>query len=298
MGPELPQNDAVRAAGRRRPSRTTRVLRSAALLPLAVFLASCSKDSDNEWLRMALPKSASTDGEQLFGLWLGAWIAVGVTFLLVFGLIVWSMVRYRLRSENYVPVQMRYHLPIEMLYTVAPVIAVAAFFFHTVEVQNDINEESENPDHVITVVGQKWAWTFDYMGEDAVNGKDVFDDGSPDDIADLYLPVGESVRFELRSPDVIHSFWIPEFYRKLDVVPGEENSFQVTPDTEGTFTGRCAELCGMYHSRMLFNVHIVSPEEYDEHLRDLEAEGNVGAPMGGADGSTVKGLEEAEEEAS
>lgn len=297
MGSELPSSDAARA-GRSRPKSAKRVLRAAALLPLAAFLASCSKDSDSEWLRLALPKGVTTDTKELYALWLGAWIAVAAVFALVFGLIVWSMIRYRRRSEDFVPVQMRYHLPIEMLYTVAPVLMVAVFFFHTVEVQNQLTDESDNPDHVITVVGQKWAWTFDYMEEDAVGGKSVFDAGSPDDFADLYLPVGESVRFELRSPDVIHSFWIPEFYEKMDVVPGRENSFEVTPNREGTFTGRCAELCGMYHSRMLFNVHIVSPDEYDEHLRELEAEGNVGAPMGGADAYEIKGLEEAREDAS
>lgn len=245
---------------------------------------------------MALPKGASTDTDSLFGLWLGAWLAVGVTFALVFALIIWSTIRYRRRSEDYVPVQIRYHLPIEMLYTAAPVVAVAVFFFHTVDVQNKINDQSATPDHTITVVGQKWAWTFDYMKEDAVGGQSVFDPGTPDDFADLYLPVGERVRFELRSVDVIHSFWIPEFYRKLDVVPGEKNSFDVTPDREGTYTGFCAELCGMYHSRMRFDVHVVSPEEYDQHMRELRSEGNVGAPLGNEEVRKIEGLEEAQEE--
>ncbi|MGH3358048.1 MAG: aa3-type cytochrome oxidase subunit II [Nocardioidaceae bacterium] len=299
MGSELPPQDAVSVAQRRRPAglkRSLGAVRALALLPLALLLASCSESSDNEWLRMALPKGASTDTEALFGLWLGAWIATGVTFVLVFALIVWCSIRYRRRSDSYVPVQIRYHLPIEMLYTAAPVIAVAVFFFHTVDVQNKITDQSETPDHTITVVGQKWAWTFDYMEEDAVGGRSVFDDGSPEDLADLYLPAGERVRFELRSADVIHSFWIPEFYRKLDVVPGEENSFDVTPDREGTYSGFCAELCGLYHSRMRFEVHVVSPEEYDQHMRDLQAEGNVGAPTGSDDVKEIEGLQEAEEE--
>lgn len=299
MGPELPPQDAVRTAGTRRSAgrkRSLRAARALALLPLTLVLASCSESSDNEWLRMALPKGASTDTEALFGLWLGAWIATAVTFVLVFVLIVWCTIRYRRRSESYVPVQIRYHLPIEMLYTAAPVIAVAVFFFHTVDVQNKIMDTSETPDHTITVVGQKWAWTFDYLNEDAVGGKDVFDSGDPENLTDLYLPAGERVRFELRSVDVIHSFWIPEFYRKLDVVPGEENSFDVTPDREGTYTGFCAELCGMYHSRMRFEVHVVSPEEYDQHMRELEAAGNVGAPIGSDEVREIEGLEEARAE--
>jgi len=103
------------------------------------------------------------------------------------------------------------------------------------------------------------------------------------------------VRFELRSPDVIHSFWIPEFYFKMDVVPGRANSFDLTPTREGTFTGRCAELCGLYHSRMLFEVHVVPRAEYDQHLSDLKAAGDVGAPEGAAEANTIAGLENGDE---
>src|SRR5699024_5266954 len=136
-------------------------------------------------------------------------------------------------------------------------IAVAVFFFHTVEAQNSMLDEVENPDHTIEVVGSKWQWTFNYLDEESTGGIPVFDYGTPSEFADLYLPLGETVRFKLTSPDVIHSFWIPEFYFKMDVFPGKVNTFDLTPTREGVFTGRCAELCGLYHSRMLFKVHIV-----------------------------------------
>ena len=101
---------------------------------------------------------------------------------------------------------------------------------------------------------------------------------------------GESVRFKLVSDDVIHSFWVPAFLMKMDVVPGRDNSFSFTPTREGTFAGKCAELCGTYHSRMLFNVEVVSPSEFDAHLRDLEEQGNVGVLEGAADARTQQGL--------
>jgi cytochrome c oxidase subunit 2 len=69
--------------------------------------------------------------------------------------------------------------------------------------------------------------------------------------------------------DVIHSFWVPAFLQKLDMIPGRVNRFQVTPTQEGTFKGKCAELCGAYHSNMLFNVKVVSRAEYDKHMADL-----------------------------
>ena len=98
-----------------------------------------------------------------------------------------------------------------------------------------------------------------------------------DDTPTLYLPVDESVQFELQSPDVVHSFWIPAFLMKMDVFPDRMNKFEVTPNKLGTFAGRCAELCGVDHARMLFNVEIVTRAEYDQHMAELRENGQVGA---------------------
>ena len=230
----------------------------------------------------------------MWNLWLGAWIATLVVFILVFGLILWSMFRYRRRSEDEVPDQVRYNLPIEALYTIAPVIVVAIFFFHTVTSENEMLKKVDNPDHTMTVVGSKWQWAFNYLDEKATAGDPVFEAGTPEQPTNLYLAVNESVRFNLKSPDVIHSFWVPEFYFKMDVIPGKINSFDMTPTREGTFRGRCAELCGLYHSRMIFKVHVVSRAEFDRHLEGLKAAGSVGEPVGAKDADTIAGLNEAE----
>ena len=86
------------------------------------------------------------------------------------------------------------------------------------------------------------------------------------------------MQFDLTSNDVIHAFWVPSFIYKLDVVPGRTNSFNVTPIKEGEYPGRCSELCGLYHSRMLFTLHIVSSDEYEQHLQDLADAGQTGEP--------------------
>ncbi len=228
---------------------------------VAVALSGCSPVDDSDIKRLALPVAGSDRTQYVWDLWLGAWIATAVIFVLVFGLLVWCMVRYRRRSDDEIPVQVRYNLPIEALYTFAPVIIVAVFFFHTVTAQNAILEKVDEPDHTIEVIGSKWQWAFNYLEPEATSGTDVYDFGTPDAPAELWLAVDESVRFDLKSPDVIHSFWIPEFYFKMDVVPGRVNSFDVTPTREGVFTGRCAELSGLYHSRMIFKVHVVSRAE-------------------------------------
>jgi cytochrome c oxidase subunit 2 len=265
-----------------------------------LVLTGCSPYDESDIKRLALPVPASDRTEPVWNLWLGAWIAVLVVFVGVFGLMLYAMIRFRKR-DDVAPSQIRYHLPLEALYTIAPCIIVAVFFFHTVVAQNAILKEVKNPDHEIVVVGSKWQWAFDYIDEEAVEGEEVFDIGTPADPANLYLPVNESVRFILKSPDVIHSFWIPEFYFKLDVMPGRingqkaHNSFDVTPTREGTFTGRCAELCGLYHSRMIFKVHVVSRAEYDKHLTELKKLGQVGQPVGAKRADEIAGLENGDE---
>ncbi len=81
----------------------------------------------------------------------------------------------------------------------------------------------------------------------------------------------------LTARDVIHSFWVPQFLQKLDMIPGKVNRFEIVPTETGTFQGKCAELCGAYHSQMLFQVKVVSQQAYDAHLAQLRAAGNIGA---------------------
>ena len=92
----------------------------------------------------------------------------------------------------------------------------------------------------------------------------------------LVLPVNKRVEFVLNARDVIHSFWVPAFLFKMDVIPGRANTFEITPEKLGRFRGKCAELCGQDHARMLFNVKVVSPERYQQHLKELAEKGQTG----------------------
>jgi cytochrome c oxidase subunit II len=116
-------------------------------------------------------------------------------------------------------------------------------------------------------------------------------------IPTLYLPVGETTRFNLHSPDVIHDLGVPAFLMKMDVIPGRVNHYEITPTRTGVFKGKCYELCGVYHSRMLFNVHVVSREDYDAYVQALQDAGNeTRLPLlGGEEAYTQAGLDENEE---
>lgn len=292
MGRQLPLRHTRHSQGRAGgPLRKVGIALTGVLV--LVSLTGCSIDSE-ELKRLGQPvisDGATNNTDALFNLWLWAWVAALLVGVLVWGLIGYCMIRFRRRSDDEIPVQVRYNLPLEVLYTIVPVIMVLVFFYFTVDTQEKLDHHEADPDRYVVAVGQQWAWTFNYYEDDAVGGQTVFQPGSPDALPTLYLPVGERVHFELHSPDVVHSFWVPGFLQKLDVVPGHSNSFQLIPTREGSFPGKCAELCGVYHSRMLFNVEVVSQAEYAEQLRKLEAAGNVGLVCGGTDVNTIRGLD-------
>jgi len=285
VGLKLPE---LTAASRR---RVRRVALLAVLGASVVLMSGCES---NELTRLAMPEPASEQGAYTLRLWQGAWIAALITGVVVWGLIGYVVVRFRRRSDDEIPVQTRYNLPLEIFYTIAPIIMVIAFFAQTVKTQNDVLADSPNPDHVVDVVGQQWSWTFNYTDEDVADGRNLFVSGTAAYIPQLVLPLGESVRFNLYSPDVIHDFGVPKFLLKMDVIPGRVNHYEITPTELGTFRGACYELCGVYHSRMLFTVKVVSPDDYEQYLRDLAATGvnDSDEPvLGGANASTQTGLD-------
>jgi len=267
-------------------------------------LGGCSSQTKGEWERLAMPEPVTKQGMHTLHLWQGAWIAAWITGIIVWGLILYAVVRFRRRSDDEIPIQTRYNLPLEIFYTIAPIIMVVVFFAKTVDTQNAVLDNS-TPDNTVEVVGQQWSWTFNYgLGqEDPSANNDATDDkfpytsyvhesGTGSYIPNLYLPVNETTRFNLHSPDVIHDLGVPAFIMRMDVVPGRVNHYEVTPTQVGVYKGKCYELCGVYHQRMLFNVHVVSQADYQKYLQQLQAaSGATDKPLlGGAYATTQAGL--------
>lgn len=292
MGPQLPKRMPTPRKGLRRVGLA---LASSATL---LVLTGCSVTRE-ELERLGMPvisEGSTNNAASQYELWKWSWVAAMITGVLVWGLIGYAVVKFRRRSDDEIPVQTRYNLPLEILYTLAPVVMVVVFFYFTIEQQNDLDRKIDNPDHVVEVVGQQWSWTFNYVEDDALDGQTtVFQPGSPDNPATLYLVEGESVRFNLHSPDVVHDFWVPGFLQKMDVVPGRTASFDIIPQRAGEYVGKCAELCGVYHSRMLFNVEVVDARTFAAKLKELEEAGNIGPACGPTYADTVPGLDEERE---
>ena len=272
--------------------RHNRRLRWAALpiaAALVVALAGCTQAQLNGFLPgfVAGKPPVTTNTEMVSGLWTTSWIILLIVGVIVWGLIIWCVVVYRRRKgQTGLPPQMRYNMPIEIFYTIVPLILVLGFFAFTTRDQDIIEKPWAHPDITVQVYAKQWAWDFNYLtdgvydpGVQAVPADGGAQPGSvvESSIPTLYLPVDSKITIILNSRDVIHSFWVPAFLYKKDVIPGRTNYmyFETTSRT-GTFAGKCAELCGEYHSAMLFNVKIVSRAEYDARIQKLRNSGFVG----------------------
>ena len=209
----------------------------------------------------------SLQSHRMYDLWIAASIAALVVGCFVWGLIFWCMIRYRKRGDE-LPVQTRFNMPMEVLYTVTPVLVVCVLFFYTAIVQTDVDKLKRNPAQVVEVVAFKWNWQFNYRDGVGAQANTVASTlGSSDVIPLLVLPTGRRIRIEETSRDLVHSFWVPELLFKRDVFPGSiRNQFEVTLDREGRYVGRCAELCGTYHAFMQFELVVVSPQRFDQFL--------------------------------
>lgn len=228
-----------------------------------------------------LPKGVTAISPEVQNFWVATWswaLGVGV---LVWGLIFYSLIRFRRKkTDTGLPPQLAYHVPIELMCTIIPVIMVAVLFGKTVELENKMLDTSKKPDNIVNVVGKQWSWDFNYVSDKVYDsGQQAQLDGKPGiekTLPTLYLPVNKRTEFVLTARDVIHSFWVIQFLQKMDMIPGKVNKFDVVPTQIGTYQGKCAELCGAYHSQMLFQVKVVSEADYAKQVAALKARGQTG----------------------
>jgi len=139
---------------------------------------------------------------------------------------------------------------LEIVWTIVPLIIVVAFGIWASTVFADLVRP--NPDEmVVKVTGRQWSWTFEYPEQGGFSSNE------------LYLPVDQPILLEMEAEDVIHSFWVPEFRVKQDLVPGHTTVLRITPSKTGDYTLRCAEICGGAHSMMLAPVTVMNTTDFD-----------------------------------
>jgi cytochrome c oxidase subunit II len=240
---------------RRLPGRW-RLIATAALVSGA---AGCSVPS------FGAPDPKSEQGDSIFTLWQGFFIAALAVGALVWGLLVFVILRYRRRNDE-VPDQTAYHIPLEIFYTAAPVVIVAVLFGFSVATERKVTDLEPDPAARIDVIGFQWSWQFHYRDED------ITITGAPGEPPEMVVPVGRPTALRLVAADVAHSFWVPDFLSKRDLIPGVDNEIDITPTEEGQYVGRCAEYCGLAHWQMSYSVRVVSQDEYDAWIAEQQAE--------------------------
>lgn len=233
-------------------SPSHRASRTMGIITLGMLAASCSLP------RFGQPESVTEEGDHTLALWQGFFLAACAVGGLVLGLIAYAAVRFRRRSDD-IPSQKPYNVPWEIAYTVTPILVVAALFAFSVVAQGKVQRSVSSPDLVVNVTGFQWGWTFEYPEQDVT----ITGSAEANQKPTLVLPQGLTARLVLRTPDVIHSFWVPAFLQKRDMIPGVDNSIDVTPTELGSFEGHCAEYCALDHWRMTFTLQVVPADQLD-----------------------------------
>ncbi len=257
--------------------RSVRVPALVALTALvAVALAGCDA---------AFPAPGSTtQGRDIRSLYDILLVPVVVIFVLVEGILVWCLVRYRRGRDETLPPQTHGNNVLETAWTVIPLVVVLAAFGLSMETLGQVDALAASPRETIDVSAFQWYWRFQYVD----HGVTVDGLGTQ---PELVLPVGETIRLNLHSDNVIHSFYVPQFLFKRDVVPGHDNQFDITIDDPGVYRGQCAEFCGLDHAAMIFSVRGVSPTEFTTWIEQQQAKASASAaasPSLGPNATTIE----------
>jgi cytochrome c oxidase subunit II len=225
----------------------------AVALAAPVLLASCQVPT------FGAHPGDSVQGKDAFKLWQGFFIAGLVIGGIVLFLIIWAVFRFR-RTSNAIPKQTQYHTVFEIAYTIVPILIVIVLFVFTVITENAVDATPANPPVTINVTAFQWGWRFDYQGQS------VQVIGETTQSPQMVIPTGENVQINLRSTDVIHGFYVPNFNFSRYALPGVLNTFDLNVPNPGVYRGQCTQFCGLYHSLMLFSVKAVSPDQYQQWL--------------------------------
>lgn len=256
------------STGKLRVIRRTSLIVSAALLAIATISPALAG-----W---GMPTPITDQAQRIQDLWVFTLIIAVAVFFGVEGALLYAIIRFRKKSDE-LPKQTHGSMALEIVWTSIPVLIVIALFSYSFIVLRDVEKKASDDALTIDVTGFQFSWEFVYNLNDLgkstqPNAEGQFSIiGTAANEPTFVIPVGEPVEFRLKSNDVIHSFYLPNFHYKLDVIPGRDNRFVITAKETGEFTGQCAELCGLNHALMRFHVRVVDPNEFDKWVAEQAA---------------------------
>jgi cytochrome c oxidase subunit 2 len=207
------------------------------------------------------PTAASREAGPIDTLWDVLLIVSVPVFVLVVTIVLYSAIRFRMKPGEELADGPPIHgnTRLEVIWTAIPAIVLVALCSYAYVVLTDI-EEAKADSLPVRVVGEQFTWTFYYRGPD---GKEVASN-------QLYVPKDRQVNFTVQSKDVLHDFWVPAFRMKIDAVRGIDTHVRMTPNRLGVYPVVCAELCGIGHSTMRQNAHVVSAQDFEAWLGERQ----------------------------
>jgi cytochrome c oxidase subunit 2 len=262
--------------------RNRAFLRAGALLALALLATACG---------MVPAEPHTKEAKEVFWLYNVVLIMGGIVFVGVEGFILYSVFRYRRRDDR-LPTQVHGNNLVEVIWTAIPTVIVMILFVLSTLTLNSISQAATHPGVRIEVEGKQWSWVFHYLDDDGDPSNDVIVQGTARTGAVMALPVGEPIHLTLVSNDVIHSFFVPAFLVKRDLIPLPEakqpNELEFTVTEKGTYSGQCAEFCGDLHAQMTFSVEAMSRADFDAWVEATRSGETPPPPSVGADATVLK----------
>lgn len=238
-----------------RRSRLTRAISVAGLIVVALTLSACGGGPLS-----TIPQDGAPN-ERIWDVYWFLWIGAAIVFVLVEGLLVYTIFRFRRapQTAHGRPVPVHGNTKLEILWTIIPAIVLVFIAVPTLQIIAELatppERDGEEPLEVI-VTARQFFFQFEYPELDIQTANT------------MYIPVGRVIDLKLRSGDVIHSFWVPRLAGKMDTIPGRTNEMWLTAEQPGTYAGECAEFCGVGHALMRFDVEAQTPEDFDAWVQE------------------------------
>jgi cytochrome c oxidase subunit 2 len=235
---------------------------------------------------MLPPEPATEQAEEVFNLYLLVLALAVIVFVGVEGFIIYAALRYRRKpGDDVLPEQTHGNTTVEIIWTIIPTVIVFILFTFSMLTLGSVDARSESPGATIEVEGFQWQWTFRYE-----NGASTT--GTAEEPPVLAVPVGEPVHLVLTTADVNHSFYVPQFLVKRDLIDfgdgSDPNSLEFTVTEAGSYSGHCAEFCGTAHADMIFTVEAMERADYDAYVAALLAGEPPPSGGGGECGTTIQ----------
>jgi cytochrome c oxidase subunit 2 len=219
------------------------------LVLATVLLAACTT---------GMPQGTTKQGADIRHLYQIIFAIAVVVFVVVDGAILFAVLRYRRRpADDTLPPQIHGNNLLEVIWFLVPFAIVIILYAFSTQTLARVDDVHGSPDLQVDVQGFQWQWTFKYPAYDFQVK------GTIDKPPEMVLPVNQTTRITEKSTDVIHSFYVPSWNFKKDIIPGHINEFDVFPDRTGTFSGQCAEFCGLLHNAMTFSVRVLERPEFE-----------------------------------